>query len=291
MGKFKYNIKEEIKKPKDISPSLISRLEKIYGPIKDTDFFSDNLDTYFKTDKIDDETGGVSHKIIKLASFGNSLEKISSAVESLDLLKITKDVKDDQTIQEIASELKAILNKYRANLRKNYPDQYKQIKSTLREISTTGGGVGASSFTPGVGMQYSTPYAFKDKSSKIYKKGVNESIGATLGPGPKADKDGIKDNIYIKNFKYKLVPKNISKSGLETKQLFENELAKDFQEKRINSFNEIEQQLNDIYKLLSNAKNETAQYYMDNPSSYDIVKPTDLVLDYIKDIKTLLTEQ
>ena len=40
--------------------------------------------------------------------------------------------------------------------------------------------------------------------------------------------------------------------------------------------------------MLSNAKNETAQYYTDNPSSYSVVKPTDLVLDYIKDIKDLL---
>ena len=40
--------------------------------------------------------------------------------------------------------------------------------------------------------------------------------------------------------------------------------------------------------MLSNAKNETSDYYKDNPSSYAVVKPTDLVLDYIKDIKDLL---
>jgi len=40
---------------------------------------------------------------------------------------------------------------------------------------------------------------------------VNESKGnpgATLGPGPKAGPDGVKDNYYVKAFKYKLVPKN-----------------------------------------------------------------------------------
>ena len=46
--------------------------------------------------------------------------------------------------------------------------------------------------------------------------------------------------------------------------------------------------MNDIYKMLSNAKNETSDYYNDNPSSYSVIKPTDLILDYIKDIKDLL---
>jgi hypothetical protein len=40
--------------------------------------------------------------------------------------------------------------------------------------------------------------------------------------------------------------------------------------------------------MLSNAKNETSEYYTLNPGSYSVVKPTDLILDYIKDIKDLL---
>ena len=48
-------------------------------------------------------------------------------------------------------------------------------------------------------------------------------MGATLGPGPKASEEGVKDNAYIKQFKYKLVPKDkngnyVQKgSGLEVK--------------------------------------------------------------------------
>jgi hypothetical protein len=42
------------------------------------------------------------------------------------------------------------------------------------EISTTGGGAGAASFTPGTGAQYATPYAFRKKGQKAddeaYKK-------------------------------------------------------------------------------------------------------------------------
>ena len=44
----------------------------------------------------------------------------------------------------------------------------------IEEMSTTGGGAGAATFTPGTGMQYATPYAFRKKGQKAddeaYKK-------------------------------------------------------------------------------------------------------------------------
>ena len=50
--------------------------------------------------------------------------------------------------------------------------------------------------------------------------------GADLGPGPKAGPEGVTDNAYTKQFKYKLVPKTkddtyVQKgSGLDVKKLF-----------------------------------------------------------------------
>jgi hypothetical protein len=50
--------------------------------------------------------------------------------------------------------------------------------------------------------------------------------GADLGPGPKAGPEGVTDNAYTKQFKYKLVPKNrdgtyVQKgSGMVVKNLF-----------------------------------------------------------------------
>ena len=290
MGKFKYNIKE-IKKPKDVDPALIARLEKTYGPVQDSDFFNDDLDKYYKTTSVNKQTGGVEHEVIELAGFGDSLEKMSDAVEALRLLMSTEDARNDQNIQKIARELKDVFNKYRTHLRKSYPDQYDRIKSTLEEISTSGA-AGA----------YLTPYAFRLKGSKpndkVYKElgytEVKEGIGADLGPGPKATEDGVKDNAYVKQFKYKIVPKDkngnyVQKgSGLEVKQLFEAETPEEFQKKRIEAFDSIESELNDVYKMLSNAKNETIDHYNNKPSSYNVIKPTDLILDYIKDIKNLL---
>ncbi|MAR20662.1 MAG: hypothetical protein CMD25_01165 [Flavobacteriales bacterium] len=117
---------------------------------------------------------------------------------------------------------------------------------------------------------------------------LQEGVGADLGPGPKASEDGVKDNSYVKQFGYKLVPKKIKGSGIIVKQLFEDNSVESFQQGRVLAFDRIEQEMNDIYKMLSNAKNETSDYYKENPGSYSVVKPTDLVLDYIKDIKDLL---
>ena len=116
-----------------------------------------------------------------------------------------------------------------------------------------------------------------DPRSELSMALLDESIGATLGPGPKASADGVKDNSYVKEFGYKLVPKKIKGSGLIVKQLFEAaESTDDFQGGRLKAFDRIEQEINDIYKMLSNAKNETAEYYKENPGSYSVVKPTDI---------------
>ena len=172
------------------------------------------------------------------------------------------------------------------------------------ENTTTGGG--SASFTPGSGMTYATPYAFKRpkkkqkpipenirvKSTEAYAgKESTKSTKEYLNKNGK-DTKSLGENLDLSSYGYKLVPKNkagnyVQKgSKLDVKQLFEDQ--KDFQLKRVAAFDVIEQELNDIYKMLSNAKNETSEYYNDNPSSYTVIKPTDLVLDYIKDIKNLL---
>lgn len=136
------------------------------------------------------------------------------------------------------------------------------IKKTLKEMSSTS--QGGATFTPASGAQYATPKAFK--------KGTNSK--------------GTK-NIYYYKLGFKPVPKKIKGSGLEVKKLYENE-ASDFQKERTDVFSQIEKELNDLSPLISNAKNATIDYYSNNPGSYAIVRSTDLILDYIKDIKQLL---
>ena len=289
-------------KPKDLNPKLKKFIEDKYGPMDDKDFFSDDLDTYFKTDtSYESEGGGISHNIIRLPSFNELAIQLKKTRDLANELVRGEVVRDDDILRGIYDQQREVFNKFRTHLRKEYPAFYDQLKQQLAEedideMSTTGGGAGAASFTPGTGAQYATPYAFRKKGQKPNVKSyeefgyklVKENIGATLGPGPKASEDGVKDNSYVKQFKYKLVPKKIKGSDLEIKQLFESPSVEQYQKERINAFDSIEQELNDIYKMLSNAKNETSDYYNDNPSSYSVVKPTDLVLDYIKDIKDLL---
>lgn len=306
MGNIVNKIVSLIKEAKkEIDPKLKAWIEKRYGPWDERDFVNDELDTYFKTDQ-DHKTegGGISHTIIRLPSFSELIKQLKDSRDAANDLIRGESVRDDEVLRNIYANQKDIFNTFRTHLRKEYPAFYSQLKgqlteeelAELEEMSTTGGGAGAASFTPGTGMAYATPYAFRLSGSKandkayteIGYKTVKENVGADLGPGPKASGDGVKDNAYVKNYGYKLVPSKIKGSGLEVKQLFEDTSVSDFQQERIMAFDLIEQQLNDIYKTLSNAKNETADYYSENPASYAVVKPTDLVLDYIKDIKDLL---
>jgi len=277
MSKFKYNLKEA-PQPPAIKGAKVGDV-KVNNGVKST------------ITNIDSETGAISWDVDYIPDVG---ELVKDANE---LAKTSKEVavkaKNDSKFRDIYDDVKLLRNKIRTHIRNNYPEEYRKAvgfnEEIVDEMSTTGGGAGAASFTGGTGMQYATPYAFKKK-----KKKIDEGIGADLGPGPKASEDGVKDNAYVKQFKYKLVPKDkngnyVQKgSGLEVKQLFEAESASEFQKKRIAAFDQVEQGLNDIYKMLSNAKNETVEYYNDNESSYSVVKPTDLVLDYVKDIKDLL---
>ena len=301
--------------------------------------FSKDGDTKFTVTDIDGETGRVSWNVEKLPSYE---ELFSDATEFVDTAKgVRNDTKGDPVFREIYEAAKLLRNKIRTHLRNEYPDEYRRIVMRLsendlteqmsvsdmialndkrvdvvakaiadrfdikddgrlrgvirvaladlmQEMTTTGGGT--ASFTPGTGMTYATPYAF-NKNKKA--KGADEDI-YTKDFGYKLVKENIEkgDGVDLKAYGYKLVPKNkdgsyVQKgSKLDVKQLFEDQ--KDFQAKRIAAFDVIEQELNDIYKMLSNAKNETSDYYNDNPSSYSVIKPTDLVLDYIKDIKDLL---
>ena len=282
MGNIINKIVSLIKEAKqDIDPKLKAWIEAKYGPWNERDFVNDEFDTYFKTDNIESEEdgGGVSHKVIRLPSFSELIKQLKNTRDAANDLIRGESVRDDEVLRGIYDEIKKEFNKFRTHLRKEYPAFYAQLKGQLTEedldeMSTTGGG--SAGFTPGTGMTYATPYAFKKPKKK--QKAIPESK--------------LTEDLNLDSYGYKLVPKDkagnyVQKgSKLDVVNLFED--AEAFQNERIKAFDAIEQELNDIYKMLSNAKNETSDYYNDNPSSYNVIKPTDLVLDYAKDIKNLL---
>ena len=66
--------------------------------------------------------------------------------------------------------------------------------------------------------------------------------------------------------------------------------VKKYQEERIAAFKAIEARLNSLYPAIDRAKDETIAYYNDNPGSYTVVTPTDLIMDYLNDIEELLNK-
>ena len=272
MAKYKYTLNEVVK-PKDANPALIQRMEKMFGDVDmENDFFSNDLKTYFKTTSIDQQ-GSPNHQVIQLAGFSDSLKKISTALKSLVDLKKTKEGADDETIATVEKGVRDMFNKYRTYLRKNYPDQYDQIKSQLEEISTTA-----------AGGDYKTPFAFNpNKKAKGAAVNYYYKLGWKDAPKPKSSKTiDIVDLTKSKTKKLNEVEAQelegyISSLGVESPNL------KKHITDRILGFEKIENKLNTLVPLLGDAKNKTMDYYKQNPD-FKIVYPTDLAVDYLDDL-------
>jgi hypothetical protein len=226
MAKYKLKLKEAP------APNLAKQGNYKIGDIT----YSKDGDTRFAVDDINPESGQVSWKVTTLPNFDKLFDDVTDAAMSAK--GVYTKVKDDEKFREFYEELKQTRNKIRTHLRTEYPEDYKRMtmnEGDVEEISMSGG-AGA----------YNTPYAFVRKKTKGKKKkskykmnkpsglvnymdySTNEGKlgdGADLGPGPKASEDGVKDNAYVKQFKYKLVPKKngtyVQKgSGLEVNKLF-----------------------------------------------------------------------
>ena len=199
----------------------------------------------------------------KKMTFGDFLNDLDNRL--LDILRAAKglNAEDSNKIDMRASlnQNFTLFRNYISKLKKEYSDELgKELTFTIDEDLEEGEGIG-----------YMTPKAF-DKNKK--------STGA--------------NDIYYYKLGYKPVPKKIKGSGLEVKQLFEKEELteySDFQQKRIQQFSDIEVKLNQISPLLSNAKNETSEYYNENPGSYEVVYSTDMVGSLIDDITELLKQE
>ena len=159
---------------------------------------------------IDQETGQITWDVDYDADY---LKLFKEITEMLETAKQVAQVTDEQFFKDYYEEIRKRRNQLRTYLRNNKAEEYERIKS-MNEMSGTGGGA---AFNVGTGAQYATPKAFK-------KKNVKESNpGSSLGLGPKATDKGVKDNYYVKGFKYKLVdPEKLQKKSkaIDTKYLW-----------------------------------------------------------------------
>ena len=278
---------------------------------------------------IDPVTGTVTWSVEGVAAFDTVFTNFNKLRQLLKTLEVTGDAKDDTTIDSISDNVNDLFNKFRTHLRRNYPDQYKKLSSIGENISE-GWMDELKNYVDKFFKDHRPKVPENQKHLVVYlsdfKEWIKENgvpnklvklllqrISNEEGKGflidiefnPLEEEEGIgydtpkafgkvKKDVYTSQYGYKLVPKKIKGAGTIVKQLFEKETLNefsDFQQKRINVFDELEENLNQVAPLISNAKSETVKYYNENPGSYAIVYSTDMIEDYISNIIELLKQE
>ena len=253
---------------------------------------------------IEDKTGRIEWDVVDAADFSSVYKALSKAKDFLSTLEKEGRAKNDTVIDGFAEDIAKLFNAFRTHVRKNYPKEYERV-SRLKESVNEGHGLDQGDLdyledlanrTDNVKLKKIVKFLIKsnilvDKTKDLSKgKEVNEEeVEEGEGIGyltPNAFGKNKKD-VYTSQYGYKLVPKKIKGAGTIVKQLFE---YSNFQQKRINVFGEIEDRINNILPMLSNAKNETAEFYNENPGSYAIVVPTDYILEILDEVELKLKQ-
>ena len=263
---------------------------------------------------IDPETGAITWDISTIPEMDTTFKKFAQLRDYLK--KLANDKKDDPKFRDISKRVMDIFNDFRTHLRKNYPDEYRNFKSvtedlskSLNEENTIASNSGF--ISGGEGENHTGPSPRKSTYGAYTQAGfkkVEEGPGATFGPGPSAGPEGVKNNVYVKNFKYKLVDKagaEKAAKGLAAESLNEANTnveeylqglnitdpdKKKFIASRILGFDELERKLNELLPLMQQAKHKTMDYYRANPDSFTVLYGTDLANDYVNDLIELFNE-
>lgn len=92
------------------------------------DFFSSNMETYFKTYSKNKETGQIGHKVIKLPSFGSLYKNFSDIIADIKKLMGSDDIRKDEAAREFFEITKTNFRKLQRYLRTERPEQYRMLK-------------------------------------------------------------------------------------------------------------------------------------------------------------------
>ena len=250
---------------------------------------------------VDPETGTISWDITYKPNFGLIYKAFKDLNKEFKKFLEFKDIVSDPEFKKIFNGFNYVWNAFRTHVRKNYPGEYKKLKALdearlkeliqkhLEEMSATGAGAGAGSFTPGSGAQYATPFAFNPNKKA---KGAKNIYYYKLGWKPvdtnklhKAAKGIEHKDLWKKNLK----EDEATDSYVNSLNLTDDAL-KQFIETRVSDFDKIEDKLNTLLPLLKKAKTETMDYYKNNPD-FKIQYGTDLAVDYLDDIITLFRDK
>tara|TARA_R110000823_G_scaffold34320_1_gene95560 strand:- start:531 stop:1427 length:897 start_codon:yes stop_codon:yes gene_type:complete len=267
---------------------------------------------------IDDATGRIEWDIVDAADFSSVYKALLKAKDFLSTLEKEGKAKDDVIIDGFAEDIAKLFNAFRTHVRKAYPKEYERVsrlkeavvsdnespslkakiaaddfmyqyRKALRIVASNSGNEAAEEFKNIVKLKIS-----QLKEDEVEEQSSTATGGMALSGGdgaqyatPNAFGKNKKD-VYTSQYGYKLVPKKIKGSGMIVKQLFEKTDRNEFQAKRIAAFDEVEERFNNVSKLISNAKNETAKYYNENPGSYAVVYSTDYIFELLEEIEAKL---
>ena len=240
---------------------------------------------------IDPKTGAIEWDVADVADFSSTYKALKKAKDFIDYLdKSAERTKTDPRIDKFAIDLARLFNDFRSHVRKVYPEEYKRVLRLKEENINEEHSLSSNDLDYLEGLADRTENIILQKIVNKLRGQVEEGEGIgylTPRAFSKNKKSTGAADIYYYKLGYKPVPKKIKGAGTIVKQLFE---YSDFQEKRINGFDGLEDKLNSILPLLSNAKNETAEYYNENPGSYAVVYSTDMVESYLNNIIELLKQ-
>jgi len=255
---------------------------------------------------IDDATGRIEWDIVDAADFSSVYKALEKAKDFLDTLEKKGEAKDDVIIDGFAEDIAKLFNAFRTHVRKAYPKEYERVsrlKETVvkeNESPSLKAKIAADDFMRMYRSTFRRVFSNFGKEAEAEFKNIVKLKICQLQEEEVEEGEGIgyltpnafgkkKKNVYTSQYGYKLVPKKIKGSGMIVKQLFEKTDRNEFQTKRIVAFDEVEERFNNISKLISNAKNETARYYSENPGSYEVIYSTDYIFELLEEIEAKLT--
>jgi len=160
------------------------------------------------------------------------------------------------------------------------------VYKRLKEMSATGGGAGAATFTPGEGANYATPFAYNPNKKA---KGTAYNYYYKLGFKPVNTKELHKK---AKGIEHKdLWKENEEETSTYLSQLnLPDDGRKEFITSKVEDFNTIEDKLNTLLPLLKNAKKETMDAYKKDPD-FKIMYGTQFANAYLDKLITLFTNK
>lgn len=119
------------KKFADLSPAQKKNIIARYGEPKfdgKHDFFSSDMEVYFKAYEKNDVTGSLGHKVIKLPSFSSLYHGYSNIIKDIKKLMGSDDIRKDQAARELFELIKTNFRKLQRYLRTERPEQYNLLK-------------------------------------------------------------------------------------------------------------------------------------------------------------------